>query len=268
MHSPPRFCTAMLWTAICSLKLNSPHISNTSWCRGCLNCTKGPHVQIWPLLIPRLNPPSEGSASLHRAVGPRGVTTTEQLPAGSQLTAKGKQLLEEAHKLFSGKMSGWSVREAPLHHEPKRASDAYILGCWTCYLQGRKFNVPSFAVWAFPAFQRQIGPFWRNNCFLLTPLGLDGSQCPALGSHNTPCQTQALFIMPEMLNSNASTSPPLSFGRWEPTFMHKQLLLQIFQMAFPPPGAHTLPPQITKPEPSEGLWQKRDCLTTKHWGPF
>lgn len=75
---------------------------------------------------PQLNPPSEGSASVHRA--PRGVTTTAQLPAGRQLTAKGKHLLEEAHKLFLGKMSAGSVREAPLHHELKRASDAYILG--------------------------------------------------------------------------------------------------------------------------------------------
>lgn len=80
---------------------------------------------------PHLNPPSEGSAFIHGAVGPRGVhelsTTEKQLPAGSQLTAKGKHLLEEALKLFVGKMTAWSAREAPLHHEPQRAADAYIL---------------------------------------------------------------------------------------------------------------------------------------------
>lgn len=115
-----------------------------------------------------------------------------------------------------------------------------MLRFWACCLQGRKFSFPSFAVWAFAASQRKAGPFWRNYCFLLLTLGSDGSQCPpALGSHSTPCQTQALFIMPEMLNSNASTSPPLSSGRWEPTFIDKQFLLQIFQMAFPPPGVHT-----------------------------
>lgn len=50
---------------------------------------------------PHLNPPS-----IHGAGGSRGAhklsTTEEQLPPGSQLTAKGKHLLEE---LFVGKMT-------------------------------------------------------------------------------------------------------------------------------------------------------------------
>lgn len=115
----------------------------------------------------------------------------------------------------------------------------------------------------------KLDPAGEIIAFLSSPFSSHHPWCPALDSRNTPWQTQALFTMPEMLNSNSTAATPRSSMRWEPTFIDKQFLLQDFPDGISPSQrAHTLPLQIMKPKPSKRPRQRRYCLAIKHWGPF
>lgn len=245
MHSPLGFCTPMLWTTIFSLRLNSPHVNDTLWCRQCLNCTKGPCVQSWPLekcsalawmplwgeCLYTWNSRTKGcSRALHHR------TDANWEPAN----CKGKAPLGWSSPVVCGENDCLICqRSTSAPWAPK--------GCW-CMFFGHAAGHATCREGSsvFPALQSE--PFQPpkskldisgeiNAAFSIPWVQMVHSAqlCAhiTLPVRNKPCLlcVKCWTAMPLPL--------PLSFGRWEPTFMDKQFLLQIVQMAFPPPGMHT-----------------------------
>lgn len=100
---------------------------------------------------PFLDPTSQVATPIHLAAGSKGAyelyTAEIQLQTGSWLTAREKQLLEEAHNLIAGEMAAHSLSAETPHHVPKRASaDAQVLGVLLDMLLAGKFSDPSSAV--------------------------------------------------------------------------------------------------------------------------
>lgn len=247
------------------LRLSPSHVNRTLWLRWHSNLHQGsPLAKLYfgQVFSPCLDSTSEIAAPIQLTARSQGYS----LGLHHRNTAANWQPANCKWKTPPGTGSLWGKcplalsTETP-HHEPERTSaDVQILGTLPHMSVVGKFTIPSAAVWAFPTSQKQVGlsggltASWAHT--------IPGAQ---LWAYLTPSGRH----MPEMLNSgHCCCCPPLLHEVKAHIHWQTVSLTDFPDGISPSQRTHTLPPQIMKPKPSKQPWQRRYCLTTKHWGPF